>query len=42
MEKSQVQSLVQEDPTGHGATTPMHYNTEPMLWSPGAATIEPT
>ena len=37
-----VQSLVQVDPTCHGATKSIHHNTEPMLQNPGAATIEPT
>ena len=42
MEESRVQSPIQEDPTCHRATKPMHHNTEPMLQSPGASTIEPT
>ena len=48
MQGTQVQALVREDPTCHGATKPVHHNyqrlrsraREPQLLSPRAATTE--
>ena len=42
MQRTQVRSLVQEDPTCHGATSPFHHNHEPVLQSPGAKITEAT
>ena len=42
MEATQVQSLVQEDPTGHGATKLLATATELALQTPRAAAAEPT
>lgn len=39
---TQVQSLTQEDPTGHGAAEPVTATTEPVLQGPEAASPEPT
>ena len=42
MQKTQVQSLIQDDPTCLGATKPVHHTIKPVLWSQGAATTKPT
>ena len=39
--ETQVQSLIQEDPTCHGAAKPRGRNYKPVLWSLGTATAEP-
>ena len=41
MQGKQVWSLVQEDPTSHGATKPSATTTEPMLQSPWVTITEP-
>ena len=40
--ETQVQSLVQEDPTCHGSTKPWATTTKPMVWSPRNTTLGPT
>ena len=42
MQESQVQSLIQEDPTCCRAAKPVDHNYEPVLESLGARAIEPT
>ena len=42
MQETQVQFLVGDDPTCHRATKPECRTIEPTLWSPGAATTQPT
>ena len=40
MQGTLLQSLVQEEPTCHGADEPMATSAEPALESPGATTTE--
>ena len=40
MQRTRVRSLVQEDPTCHGATKPVRHACEPQLLSPLVATTE--
>ena len=42
MQESQVQSLIQEDPTCCRAAKPVDHSYEPVLESLGARAIEPT
>ena len=42
MQETRVWSLVREDPTCCGVTTPMWNSVEPVLSSPGATASEPT
>ena len=41
MQGTQVQALVQEDPTCHGATKPVHHNYRACALSPWATTNKP-
>ena len=40
MQEAWVQSLIREDPTGHGATESLTTTSEPELKSPGPAITE--
>ena len=40
MQGTHIQSLVQEDPTCHGANKPVRHITDSVLKSPGTATTE--
>ena len=41
MQEARVRSLVQEDPHAEAQPSLCTMTTEPVLWSPGAATMKP-
>ena len=40
MQETWIRPLIQEDPTCHGATKPVHHTIEPVLWRLEAAATE--